>query len=286
MSIGVQAAELSIGTKPGMPDSIGIVGKGFVGTTIANYYREHGFDVKSFDIRGDCDAMDEVAAQDIVFVAIMLPDNGQSATDKVSLLQILSKMPEGCVVVLKSTVVPGTTQWLQGMFPQLNMFFNPEFLTEATAAKDFSQPPFAILGVTDTSDQLQLVRKVQGVLPTASPERTFVVGASEAEMIKTVRNSYLALKLTAFNQVYDVCSWSGVNYEIIRDILAQDEWIGDSHNIIWHKGKRGFSGKCLPKDLHNLVRYCEDMHMDIPLFGCAENLNKGYLAQRREEQNG
>lgn len=268
--------------------SIGVIGKGFVGTVIADYYRENGYYVKSFDIKGNCDSLESVARQDIIFLAIMLPDNGLSKRDKDNLDWTLGLLPPNAIVVIKSTVAPGTTLSLQREHGQLNLFFSPEFLTEATAREDFRHPPFTILGVTYTSNRVRekLINAVLKVLPASPPDRTFVIGSSEAEMLKMVRNSYLALKLTAFNQIFDVCSKAGVDYGTVRDILAKDNWIGDSHNIIWHKGKRGFSGKCLPKDLHCLINFCNDIGVQAPLFACAEELNARYLAQRREPADG
>lgn len=267
-------------TEKAAKETIGVVGRGFVGTVIADYYAEHGHGVKSYDIRGDCDPIEVVGTQDVVFIAIMLPRNGTSAEERNALSSILHQVSPRTIAVIKSTVVPGTTDILQAKHPDKCLCFVPEFLTEATATDDFAYPEFQLIGTTEISDRAEVARTLLRLLPKAHLMQ--VVTATTAEMFKSIRNSYMALKLIAFNQIYDVCEEAGVSYETMRDVLAGDPWIGDSHNVIWHKGKRGFSGKCLPKDLDGLLTYCEKRGVPLPLFEMARKLNEKYLKEKRE----
>jgi len=74
----------------------------------------------------------------------------------------------------------------------------------------------------------------------------------ELILMKQLRNSYLALKVTFFNQVYDYCKGEGVDFDIVRKLMTQDERIGDSHSYVTQE--RGFGGHCLPKDTLATIR--------------------------------
>ncbi len=260
-------------TKP----SVGVIGMGFVGTVIYKYYSHLGFNTKAFDVKSGYDSINDVSQQDVIFVAIMLPDNGMTVRDRNALVQALSPIRAGRTVIIKSTIVPGTTNAVQTEYPDKYVCFVPEFLTESTAERDFSNPPFQILGVTRVSNNPKVIDNVLNILPTSRVTR--VMAATEAEMLKLVRNSYWALKLIVFNQVYDICGRAGVNYGVLKDVLTHDTWIGDSHNVIWHKGKRGFDGKCLPKDIQSLISYCKLLGAPAHVFELAQALNHQYLTQ-------
>lgn len=234
-----------------MKTNIGILGSnGFVGKILKQYYPN----AIGYDIQGECDKLEDVLNRDIVFVAINLLDNCLSETSLQLLYNYFEKMKDGTIVVIKSTFVPGTADKIQNKFPMLKVVYNCEFLSEATAWEDFIHPHFQILGVTHQS--IDTVNELFAILPDAPIKR--VISIKDAEVLKHVKNSYYALKVAFFNQLFDACSKIGADYETVKEILTHDKWIGDSHNIIWHKSYRGFGtpkiSKCLPKDLTNLLK--------------------------------
>lgn len=220
--------------------SIGIIGGGFVGKILKKYYK----DALVYDISVKSDSEEAVLEQDIIFIAFNLVDNCRSEESYKAVARYAFNAPEGRIFIIKSTFIPGTTDTLQKEFPQHKFIYNPEFLTEMTAWEDFTDPQFQILGVPHES--LDLIHDLFELLPDAPIQS--VISPLDAETLKHAKNSYYSLKVTFFNQLYDACEEMGADYETVRQLLVQDPFIGDSHSKIFHKGYRGFGGKCLPKD--------------------------------------
>ena len=221
---------------------VGILGAGFVGSVLKKYYpRAAVFDIK----QGNWNPLKEVLSRKVIFVAINLHDNGSSDVSLASLRSYLNNTPEGRIVVIKSTLIPGTAEMLQREYPNLKICYNPEFLTESTAWEDFRRPLFQIVGVTEKSRRV--ATKLLEILPAAPVMK--IIGVREAETLKHAINSYFSMKVVFFNELYDACEKLGVDYEAVRELLVKHPSVGDSHSVIWHKGYRGFGGKCLPKDI-------------------------------------
>lgn len=244
--------------------TIGIIGGGFVGQILKKYYP----DALMYDINGKFDDEDDVLNQDIVFIAFLLKDNALSEESYQSLAYYPRKARKGTIFVIKSTFVPGTTDRLQKEFPHHDFVYNPEFLTEMTAWKDFTEPQFQILGCTHQS--LKHVHLLFDLLPNAPIKE--VISPLDAEFLKHAFNSYFALKVTWFNQLYDAMQSKGADYETVRRMMVQHPWIGDSHSIVWHKGYRGYGGKCLSKDPRNL-----SLSIKFPLIESMEEYNNKLL---------
>lgn len=245
---------------------IGILGGGFVGQVIKKYYP----DAKVFDINGKFDSEDDVLKQDIIFIAFNLLDNAISKESYEQIARYLFNAPPGRLFIVKSTVVPSTTDKLQVQFPQHDIIYSPEFLTEMTAWEDFSEPEFQILGMPHST--LARAQEIFDLLPPAPIKR--IISPLDAEMLKHSLNSYFALKVSWFNQLYDACQELGADYETVREIMVLNPWVGDSHSVIYHKGYRGYGGKCLSKDPKNLASIVE-----FPIISHIEKYNADLLAQ-------
>jgi UDPglucose 6-dehydrogenase len=165
------------------------------------------------------------------------------------LLDAVEHVSGSRTVVIKSTVLPGTTERLQERHPQHRFMFNPEFLREATAYDDFVSPDRQIVGYTSASagEAAQVMR----LLPRAPFER--ICPASEAEMAKYVANSFLAVKVSYANEVFDLCDRMKVDYTHVRDIVAADVRIGPRHGRV-HLGSR--LRRCVPKTVASADLAC------------------------------
>jgi UDPglucose 6-dehydrogenase len=185
------------------------------------------------------------------------------------LLRAVAMIPGAKAVVVKSTVLPGTTELMQERFPQHRFMFNPEFLREATAFDDFVRPDRQIVGYT--AESRDSVDRVMEVLPRAPFER--ICRASEAEMAKYVANSFLAVKVSYANEVFDLCERMRIDYDLVRDMVAADARIGASHMDVLDGGYRGYGGKCLPKDSKSLIDLARSLGIDMHVLRAADRVN-------------
>jgi len=229
--------------------TLGLIGNGFVGGA-ARQLECSKNKVIVFDIDPQkCvplgTTLNDVAVADIVFVAVPTPSkkDGTCHTDiVVSVVKELKKANAAANIVIRSTVPPGTSK-------SLGVSFMPEFLTEANANKDFCNNPLWILGGGDSI-------KLQQLLTNAKSENIIVsdkleqMSSTEAEMVKYVRNAFLSVKVSFFNEVFDACGVRGCNFEAVRTAVGADPRIGMCHTLVpGPDGLRGFGGHCFPKDV-------------------------------------
>jgi UDPglucose 6-dehydrogenase len=151
-----------------------------------------------------------------------------------------------------------------------DLYFNPEFLREKTALADFLNPDRQIVGY-GREDRREVAKEILRLMPRAPYEA--VMPATEAELVKTATNSFLALKLMFANELYDLADALGVDYEVVRGGLAADQRIGGSHMSVMEGGYRGYGGKCLPKDTMGLIDLAEALGSPLELLKTAHRLN-------------
>lgn len=242
-----------------------------MGGTIAKFYRDTGADVKVYDKFKDSDSLEEVLGQDYIFVAVPTNFNGKTI-DLSAMDDAMSnaRKSKARAIIIKSTIVPGTTDKYQRQYPNIKIIFNPEFLTEATAFQDFQYPDRQLVGYTLQS--YDIAGEVLALLPLAP--FTKIVPAVAAEMVKYYGNTWFAVKVVFANQMYDICEALGINYDLVADCVAADRRIGRSHLDVWHGGYRGYGGKCLPKDTRALISFAESLGVDLKLLKTAEEINK------------
>ena len=253
--------------------SIGIIGIGMVGTPLKRYFEEEkgykrGTQLHLFDIDPKKGYNDDINKADIVFVAVPTP-RGQDGYANLSAVESAFSMIGGeKIIVLKSTVPPGTTENLQKKYPQHKILFNPEFLTERRAWEDFMKPDRQIVGFTKQSiDASYPVLSLLPKAPFMSPwgintYRPISITATEAEIIKYGGNVHFARKVNFANILANLAETMGVDYENIRAGMSADFRIGDSHLDVAHGGYRGFGGYCLPKDLSALATYVDSVGVE------------------------
>ncbi len=248
---------------------IGIMGAGIVGGALLAYLRERGADVAVYDPpkgHADIEAIDRA---DTVFVCVPTPYAPNRGFDDTFLLDALGRIGGCKTVVIKSTVLPGTTELMQERHPQHHFMFNPEFLREASAYDDFINPDRQIVGFTAASRAE--ANRVMAMMPRAPFER--ICAAGEAEMAKYVANSFLAVKVIYANEVFDLCERLGIDYAPVRDIVAADLRIGGSHMDVHNAGYRGYGGKCLPKDSKSLLDLAKSVGMPLEVLAAANRVN-------------
>ncbi len=250
---------------------IGVVGGGVVGKAVACFFGGS----KIYDKFSPIDSLEQVLVCDIVFVCVPTPYEEGKGFDKSALEDVfenLGKDVKERIVVIKSTSIPGTTDYFQNKYSHLRVLFNPEFLTEKTAKNDFLNPDKQIVGYTEKSRNL--AEEILSILPDAPYKK--VMPAKAAELVKYAINSFYATKVVFGNMIYDLSSSLGVSYEDVKEAFASDKRICDSHFDVTHGGYRGYGGKCLPKDLKSLRDFGSKMGVDIGLLDSVDKINNKY----------
>ena len=182
------------------------------------------------------------------------------------------------MVVIKSTIPPNTTKLLNDTYPSLQIVFNPEFLTERNAVKDYENQNRIILGGPRpaTTKLKQIFSKV---FPKAHIIKT---DSTHAEMVKYLTNSFLATKVSFANEMYQICEGLDVDYDKVIEYATQDERLGDSHwNVPGPDGDCGYGGHCFPKDVKALMVVAEDMDI-IPLMLAATDVKNNEVRKNRD----
>lgn len=251
---------------------IGIIGVGIVGSQLKRWFEENGYIRDSnlflYDIDDQKGYFDDIDKADIIFIAVPTPCSKSGRCDLSAVYNAFRIIDSNLrkIVVIKSTVPPGTTQYFQDIRLQWKLLFNPEFLTEKQALEDFIRPDRQIVGFTNKSiDAAYLVLSLLPKAPFMSPwgietYKSVRITATEAEIIKYGGNVYFTRKVNFANMLNLLCGKMGadVDYENVRMGIAADFRIGDSHLDVNHGGYRGFSGRCLPKDLDALIAFLKD----------------------------
>jgi UDPglucose 6-dehydrogenase len=248
---------------------IGVVGVGVVGGALCEYLRSVSRDVRIYDPAQGHDGRGALEVADTVFVCVPTPYTPGTGFDDSFLLAAMASIEGSKTVVIKSTVLPGTTDLIQGRFPQHRMLFNPEFLREATANEDFIAPDRQIVGHTERSRDE--AARVMAMLPPAPFE--LICTAAEAEMAKYAANAFLAVKVSYANEVFDLCRRLGIDYAPVRDIVGADVRIGASHLDVMDSGYRGYGGKCLPKDSKALLDLAKASGVPLEVLRAADHVN-------------
>ena len=245
---------------------IGIIGKGFVGGAVA-----HGF---SSGVGYECDlyindkdpsksshSLEEVVNKsEFIFVSVPTPSNADGSINLDIVNNLMADIanintPNQPIILLRSTIVPGTTENIQSQFPNLKIIFNPEFLTERSANFDFLSQTRYVLGGSNenTAKVADLYRERFG-----SSISIIETNTQTAELIKYVCNCFFATKVSFLNEMRSISDKVGANWDQVIEGFVRDGRVGHSHiNVPGPDGKFGFGGSCFPKDVQAMINFFE-----------------------------
>jgi len=237
--------------------NIGIWGTGIVGSAtgkvLEQAHRVYYYDKYKKDeiVSTDKELVDNCQ---IIFIAVptpMLRSGRIGLRDiKDSLIQIQRLTKSNKIIVIKSTVVPGTTTRFASRFPQFNFAHNPEFLRAKYAYEDMLNSKRIVIG-TDKNEIFQTLEKMYREVFKDIP--IIRVTFAEAEIVKYASNIMLAGQIALANELYQICRRLGIEYKIIEQVLSYDKRIGTNIKMPGLDGKLGFGGVCFPKDLNALI---------------------------------
>lgn len=256
--------------------TIGIIGYGFVGRAVAYGFVEHdqrkGWEPKHtflyYDKYKEGSPLEEVLAKsDYLFMALPTPFYEDDRRIDLSIYdkmidEIAPKIAgQGKIVIIKSTVVPGTTKRYAEKYPGVPFAFNPEFLTEANYLQDFVNADRVVVG----ADNNWIAQKIIDLYRTCFPSTIIVrMSTTAAEVVKYQCNVILATRVAISNIFYDICQVDGVSYDDVRKAVGLDHRIGESHLQV--STERGFGGKCFPKDLGAIIGRCKELGVDCKVL--------------------
>jgi len=242
---------------------IGIIGVGIVGGAIEHWFQPK-FNIITHDPKRGTKIEDLISQTNFAYIAIPTPQNEKTGECDISiLLEILEQLPNGFTAVIKSTIIPGTTDMLTQKFPHLKLAFSPEFLVERRYIEDFGNQDLVIVGTIhdEVAKTVFNHHKIAGVL---LEEATCIqLKPIEAELVKYTKNTFYSLKVVFANQMYDICQALDVDWTIVRDAIlsTNKQPIGPSHLGPIRGIRRGFGGKCLPKDTMALKVLAEQLNV-------------------------
>ena len=270
-----------------LKQKIGIIGRGFVGSAVEfGFSPNTGCDtevrVYDKDPSKSLNSLEEtINNSDIIFLSVPTPSNKDGSMNLDIVRQALQDISDvnvvsDNVVLLRSTVIPGTTRKLKLEFDNLNLIFNPEFLTERSAKFDFINQPRFILGCGDTVMDRYCSEQVAELFRDRFGESIPVVETNyeTAELIKYMNNCYFATKVSFLNEMYQISQKSGVDWETAIDGFVRDGRVGHSHmNVPGPDGKFGFGGSCFPKDIRAIINYGESLDLNMNTLKGVWNTN-------------
>lgn len=236
---------------------IGFIGQGYVGKNYADNYEARGFEVIRYSKEKSYQAnKDLISDCDIVFIAVPTPTTPEGFNSSI-VREVMSLVPEGKIAVIKSTVLPGTTESIQRENPEIFVLHSPEFLSESTARQDVDNPVANIIGTSLRHERyLAKAEMVMRTLPEASTK--IICSARESEFIKYAHNVFFYKKVVFINLLYDLAGKIGCDWQPVRRAMASHPWIGAMHLDPVHKGGRGAGGNCFIKDFAAFSRFYKE----------------------------
>uniref|UniRef100_A0A6C0H7W9 Uncharacterized protein n=1 Tax=viral metagenome TaxID=1070528 RepID=A0A6C0H7W9_9ZZZZ len=276
---------------------INIVGYGYVGSALGYLCKENSVEFCVFDVVAKTESKavkcfdklselvrysEQFNENNVYFICVPTPsdDDGSCDTSIVESVigQIQKQAGKKTSVIIKSTVQPGTCRKLHEQFgsDMFSIIFCPEFLKERTFQEDMFNASFCLLGGSDSDgdNKLEMEKKVIDRLYAhksqhKQPFEILVHSYEECELFKYTLNVYLAVKVWYFNEIHDVAERLNVDYNRLNKLFRLDPRIGFSHtHVPGPDGKRGFGGKCLPKETRGMAFLQNTLGLDNSVFKC------------------
>ncbi len=292
---------------------ISIVGSGYVGLVTGMGFVKHGNQVTFIDIddykiqcvnentppiyeegleelmreckdnyKATNDYLESIMNTEATFISVGTPTGDDGSIDLAYIKtvseeigKVLKEKNEWHVVVVKSTVIPGTTEEVvkpiveehsgKAAFTEFGLAMNPEFLREGVALEDFLNPDRIVIGLSD--DKTKTV--IEKIYEPFNVTKLFT-GIKTAEMIKYTANSFLATKISFSNEIGNLCKKLGIDsYDVF-------EGVGLDHRISpnFFRAGAGFGGSCFPKDVKALIRKAEEIGEQPEILNATMNVNE------------
>jgi len=264
-----------------------IIGHGFVGKAVDYGFTHPAVEKTIIDPKYG-NSIEDISINDFdaTFVCVPTPMSADSSIDASILDSIMGVINSSYrdrhkPVIIKSTITPDIIE----KYCSSGIVYNPEFLREKTALEDFVNPEFHVFG--GSHYDTYVVEELYSMYSMCKRCPTYHMGFKEASLVKYTINSFLATKITFFNQLYDVACSENINFNTVVNAVSADSRIGNSHmRVPGFDGKRGFGGSCFPKDTNAFVSYTDKMTLLEKVISINNVYRSNYALDNREkEQN-
>lgn len=261
---------------------VGIIGNGFVGEAQAFAFSPT-YEIKVYDVDPlkSINTLEEVHDCDVVFVCVPSPMNEDGSQNLDYIEDVFNKAKTKAVYVIKSTVIPGTTRFLQEKYKELSIVFSPEFLTQRTAKLDMMTQARVIFGGDDIT-----TGALEKFYSKRFKNRNYIhTDPTTAELIKYMNNTFFATKVSFMNEFKILADKLGVDWETAVWGFASDHRLGDSHlDVPGPDGKLGFGGTCFPKDINAIIDVANNKEVDMKVLKAAWETNLEVRPEKDWEQ--
>ena len=262
-------------------EKIGVIGQGFVGSAVREGMKNY-YDVVTYDIngKGTVSTLDKLISQvNETFLCLPTPMRKSGECDLSIVRECLNNISaiveyyqkSNFIVIIKSTIPPGTTEQLNKEFKELHIAFNPEFLTEANAVDDYKNQNRIIVGADRPYSS-----RVKQIFAKSFPKVPIIKTSSTiAETIKYVTNTFLSMKVSYANEIYQLCNALEIDYDKVIEYARYDDRLGNSHwSVPGPDGDLGFGGHCFPKDIAALQYVMKTLNVDSTMLNSTITKNE------------
>ncbi len=257
---------------------IAIIGLGHVGKTIKTLFPDSLiYDPAYPDLSSTKQQINDQC--ELAIISVWTGSNKDGSCD-ISIVEESVGWLNTPLILIKSTIAPGTTDYLKKKYKKA-ICFSPEYYGESSyftpnewKAKEW---PFVIVGGDEipTNKIFDIFLSILGPL-----KKYYSCTALEAELIKYMENTWGGMKVVFFNEMYEIVKKAGVNWYKVWEGWALDPRVEKMHSAVFSTN-RGFSGKCLPKDILALIRYAESLGYDPKLIKQIIKSNKYFTSENK-----
>jgi UDPglucose 6-dehydrogenase len=263
---------------------IGIIGLGFVGDAILQSLKYKKIqNIKIYDKfkNNGIGKIDDLLETEFLFLCLPTPfcdSKKDYILDSIhENLSILNNKKYKGLVIIKSTIIPGTTDKLVEKYEDLNICNNPEFLSAKTAYQDFLNQKHIIIGFSKRCRRIE--KLINFYKKNWKDAKISECTSYESESAKIFCNSFYAVKIQFFNELYLMCKKNNMSFETVRKLMIDNEWINPMHTKVpGTDGKLSYGGACFPKDTNALLNYLE--RNDLP-----KKVLEATIKERNEMRN-
>lgn len=216
----------------------------------------------------------DIGNPDGVIICVSTPSNDDGSCNYQNVIDVIAKVKETTPVLIKSTISIEGWQDIRQRFASHLLAFSPEFLRSNTATEDLQNTRHMYIA----GDQPGFWHAVFRLAHDDPSFVTEVAIAEELILAKYFRNSFLATKVTFFNQMFDLCNAMGIDYNVVSHLVSADNRIGNSHTRVTKE--RGYGGHCFPKDTAAIVNTAKSVGVELELINSSIKYNERIRKQQ------